>query len=89
MLRHTALTRLYDQTQDLRLVQDVAGHSDPRTTSRYAHVKPSKVAEAMGAFEGEEPEEKPASGTSELVSALLADPEALAQIRAALREVGD
>ncbi len=50
MLRHSALTALYDKTLDLRLVQDVAGHSDSRMTERYAHVHPWRVAEAMDAL---------------------------------------
>lgn len=54
MLRHTALTALYDRTQDLRLVQDVAGHSSSKTTERYTHVHQVAVARAMGAIdEGE------------------------------------
>ena len=48
MLRHTALTDLYDKTRDLRLVQVVAGHSSSKTTERYTHVHPVAVAEAMG-----------------------------------------
>jgi site-specific recombinase XerD len=51
MLRHTALTALYDKTRDLRMVQDVAGHSTTRHTERYTHVHPLAVAEAMGALE--------------------------------------
>lgn len=55
MLRHTALTNLYDKTRDLRLVQDVAGHTTSRMTERYTHVHPLSVAKAMGAIEvGEE-----------------------------------
>jgi site-specific recombinase XerD len=50
MLRHTALTALYDKTRDLRLVQHVAGHSTSRHTERYTHVHPVAVAEAMGAL---------------------------------------
>ena len=53
MLRHTALTALYDKTQNLLLVQGVAGHSTSRMTERYTHVHPLAVAEAMGAI-GEE-----------------------------------
>lgn len=49
MLRHTALTALYDKTQDLRLVQTVAGHTTSRMTERYTHVHPRALAEAMGA----------------------------------------
>ena len=51
MLRHTALTNLYDRTQDLRMVQEVAGHTTSRMTERYTHVHPLAVAEAMGAIE--------------------------------------
>lgn len=29
-LRHTALTRLYEKTKDIRLGQEVAGHADIR-----------------------------------------------------------
>lgn len=36
MLRHTCLTRLYNVRQDLRFVQDQAGHYDPKTTAIYA-----------------------------------------------------
>lgn len=49
MLRHTALTDLYDRTRDLRLVQLVAGHTTSRMTERYTHVHPLAVAQAMGA----------------------------------------
>lgn len=51
MLRHTALTMLYDRTQDLRLVQQVAGHSTSRLTERYTRVHPLALAKAMGAME--------------------------------------
>jgi integrase len=54
MLRHTALTALYDKTRDLRMVQTVAGHTTSRMTERYTHVHPLAVAEAMGALEGPE-----------------------------------
>ncbi len=37
-LRHTAATLGYLHTGDLRAVQEFLGHSDPRQTSRYAHV---------------------------------------------------
>lgn len=51
--RHTALTRLYDQTRDLRMVQMVAGHQSARVTERYLHVHPMALAEAMGALRDE------------------------------------
>lgn len=50
LLRHTALTALCDRTHDLRLVQDVAGHASSRTTERYTHVHPVRIAAAMGAL---------------------------------------
>jgi site-specific recombinase XerD len=53
MLRHTALTNLYDTTSDLRMVQEVAGHTTSRMTERYTHVHPLAVARAMGAIEEE------------------------------------
>ena len=37
-LRHTAATLAYKYTQDLRGVQEMLGHTDPKTTARYAHV---------------------------------------------------
>jgi len=53
MLRHTALTALYDRTRDLRLVQHVAGHTTSRMTERYTHVHPTALARAMGAVSDE------------------------------------
>lgn len=37
-LRHTAGTLGYLHTNDIRAVQELLGHTDPRMTSRYAHV---------------------------------------------------
>jgi integrase len=37
-LRHTGATLAYKYTLDLRAVQDLLGHADPRTTARYARV---------------------------------------------------
>jgi len=37
-LRHTAATLAYQYTRDLRAVQQMLGHADPRTTARYAHL---------------------------------------------------
>lgn len=36
--RHTALTYLYQRTKNLRLVQDIAGHSSPAVTAHYAAI---------------------------------------------------
>ena len=38
-LRHTAGTLALRTGSDLRQVQDLLGHADPRTTSIYAHVR--------------------------------------------------
>jgi len=37
-LRHTGATLAYKYTHDLRAVQDLLGHADPRTTARYARI---------------------------------------------------
>lgn len=37
-LRHTGATLAYKYTHDLRAVQELLGHADPRTTARYARV---------------------------------------------------
>ena len=47
LLRHTYLTRLYSQTKDLRLVQEVAGHADISTTQIYTHISGEDVRQAM------------------------------------------
>jgi len=46
-LRHTALTRLYEKTKDIRLVQEVAGHADISTTMIYTHISGADIREAM------------------------------------------
>jgi len=46
-LRHTALTRLYSKTKNIRLVQEVAGHSDISTTMIYTHISGADIREAM------------------------------------------
>lgn len=38
VFRHSCGTNLYKETKDLRLVQDVLRHRDPKVTARYAHV---------------------------------------------------
>lgn len=46
-LRHTALTRTLRSSRNIRAVQKIAGHSDIKTTMRYAHVLMEDMAEAM------------------------------------------
>ena len=48
MLRHTALTNLYNGTKDLRLTQIVAGHTTSRMTERYTHKTLDEQAAAFG-----------------------------------------
>lgn len=38
VLRHSCGTNLYNETKDLRLVQETLRHSDPNTTARYTHI---------------------------------------------------
>lgn len=47
-LRHGAATRLLQLTGNLRLVQAVLGHVDPRTTSGYTGLADADTARAMG-----------------------------------------
>lgn len=46
-LRHTCLTRLYEETGDIRLVQVFAGHADPATTAKYTRVSRVRMAAAI------------------------------------------
>jgi site-specific recombinase XerD len=45
--RHRFLTRLYGECKDLRLVQEIAGHSSPVTTAGYAAFSPDRAAPAV------------------------------------------
>jgi integrase len=45
--RHDFATKLLRETGNLRLVQKALGHANIKTTTRYAHVLDSEVAEAM------------------------------------------
>ena len=45
--RHTYATELYHNTGDLKLVQELLGHSDIASTSIYAHVSEEKKAEEI------------------------------------------
>lgn len=47
ILRHSCATRLVDEGVDIRVIQEILGHSDIQTSIRYSHVKSSKVQEAM------------------------------------------
>lgn len=49
-LRHTCLTRLYQQTLNLRLVQRFAGHSSSATTEQYAWVFDDQLQDEVRRF---------------------------------------
>lgn len=42
-LRHTALTRLYHKTKDIRLTQEFARHSSINSTMIYTHITPEQL----------------------------------------------
>lgn len=44
--RHTAATRLLRES-NLRVVQDILGHSDPKTTTKYAHATDDDLRQAI------------------------------------------
>src|SRR5262245_48175706 len=46
-LRHDFATKLLRDSRNLRLVQKALGHASIKTTTRYAHVLDSEIAEAM------------------------------------------
>lgn len=46
-LRHTAATRMTEMGIDLAVVQEILGHSDIKTTMRYAHPVPERKLKAI------------------------------------------
>jgi hypothetical protein len=74
MLRHTYLVRLYDATQDLRLVQLQAGHAQSATTARYAKYSRRKsrgrlcVGDAMAGSGNQSSSPTPAERTTDTTS---------------------
>lgn len=51
-LRHTFASILYQKTKDLRIVQDLLGHSDISTTQIYTHTDTEQRKEAIDEFPG-------------------------------------
>ena len=62
ILRHTFCTRLASNRVDIRVIKEMAGHSDVKTTMRYLHVV--KGATAAAAATLNTPLPKPESGDS-------------------------
>lgn len=50
-LRHTAATRMVTAGVDLGIVREILGHSDLKTTQRYAHPVPERKIAAINALE--------------------------------------
>ena len=50
-LRHTYASHLAQQNVSQYVLQQVMGHSDPRLTARYSHLRPGDVGEILGALE--------------------------------------
>lgn len=46
-LRHSFVTNLVSEGVDLRVVQELAGHKDLRTTMRYAHLTPNRLTDSV------------------------------------------
>lgn len=50
-LRHTALTVALENTKDLRVVMDLAGHRDPTVTAGYTRVTQQRLTDAVMGLE--------------------------------------
>ena len=47
VLRHTAATAILEATGDLRMTQEIMGHSQITTTEIYAHIAEKEIEEAV------------------------------------------
>jgi len=50
-LRHTCASRLVNGNVDLYVVKELLGHSSIQITERYAHLNPTKLADAIEVLE--------------------------------------
>lgn len=48
--RHLFLTAVYEECQDIRVVQELAGHASPQTTARYAAWSQKRAEDAVAAL---------------------------------------
>ena len=71
LLRHTYLTRLYSETKNIRLVQQIAGHTSIATTQIYTHISGADVREAMLADPAQEKKERTDKKTAAIQKARL------------------
>lgn len=53
-LRHTAITRFWEQSRDLLLTAQFAGHTNPKITMQYTHPKPQEVWRTQDAIDQKE-----------------------------------
>ena len=51
--RHSYITHIWEESDNLRLAQHLAGHENIRTTSAYCHVTPRKERERLAEYLGE------------------------------------
>jgi len=47
LLRHSALTKLYQETHDIRKIQEIAGHRDISTTMIYTHISGEDIKDTL------------------------------------------
>lgn len=50
LLRHSYATYVYNQTRDLRLVQELLGHADSKTTQIYTHINDERIKKTRDLF---------------------------------------
>ncbi len=50
LLRHSYATFVYNQTRDLRLVQELLGHADSKTTQIYTHIDNERIKKTRDLF---------------------------------------